>query len=52
MERLSRRNGWFAPVSTVLDHIVAQRGEHILTDRERSRLEWAWLSEKLRRGTA
>jgi hypothetical protein len=52
MERLSRRNGWFAPVSAVLDHIVAQRGEHILTDGERARLEWAWLSEKLRRGTA
>jgi len=52
MQRLSRRNGWFVPVSTILDHIVAQRGEHILSDGERARLEWAWLSEKLLRGTA
>jgi hypothetical protein len=52
MEKLSRRNGWFAPVSAVLDHIVAQRGQHTLTDRERGRLEWTWLAQKLLRGTA
>jgi hypothetical protein len=52
MERLSRKGGWFAPVTDVLDHIVAQRGPHTITDGERARLEWAWLSQKLRGGTS
>lgn len=50
MERLSRKNGWFVPVSTLLDYIVAQRGPHRLTDRERSSLERRWLWHKFTRG--
>jgi hypothetical protein len=42
--------GWFAPVSAVLDHITAQRGEHVLTPRERAALENKWLWHKLRHG--
>ena len=52
MTRLSRLDGWFVPVRTLLDHIRRQRGEHRLTDRERARLERRWLWEKVRRGTA
>ena len=51
-ERLSRRNGWFAPVSTVLDHLVALNGRKVITDAERRDLEWRWLWHKLRYGTA
>ena len=29
MERLSKMNGWFVPVRTLLDHIVSVRG-HVL----------------------
>jgi hypothetical protein len=52
MTRLSRMNGWFVPVGVLLDHIRAQRGVHALTDRERASLEWRWLGEKLRHGSA
>jgi len=48
MERLSRKNGWFVPVSTLLDHIVVSRGEHVLTARERASLERRWLASALR----
>jgi hypothetical protein len=52
MERLSRMNGWFVPVRTLLDYIVSVRGVHTITDRERTRLERKWLAHKLRtRGT-
>ncbi|WP_397383913.1 hypothetical protein [Prosthecobacter sp.] len=50
MERLAAKNGWFVPVSAVLDHIVAQRGHHTLTDSERRQLERRWLLHKFTRG--
>ena len=48
MERLSQKNGWFVPVTTLLDHIVASRGEHVLTCRERAELERRWLASTVR----
>ena len=50
MSRLAAKNGWFAPVSTVLDFIRKSRGEHVLTSAERSRLQWKWLFHKVRVG--
>ncbi len=50
MERLASRNGWFAPVSTILDHIVAQRGVVTIDDSERGRVERRWLASKIRVG--
>jgi hypothetical protein len=50
MERLSRKNGWFVPVGTLLDYIRSQRGDHILTDQERTSLERRWLAHKMRVG--
>ncbi len=50
MQRLSQKNGWFVPVSTLLDHIMSTRGAHDLTARERSRLEWRWLWHKIKSG--
>lgn len=52
MVRLSKKNGWFVPCSTILNHIVAQRGVVSLSDRLRSKLEWKWLGEKIFRGTS
>ena len=52
MERLRRKNGWFVPASTILDHLAANRGVLTLDDQARRALEWRWLSEKLRRGTS
>jgi hypothetical protein len=52
MVRLSRKNGWFVPVSTLLDYLQGQRADHVLTDRQRHILERRWLVGKLLRGTS
>ena len=53
MERLSRKNGWYVPVSSLLDYLRSSRnGNHVLTPAERSRLESKWLWAKARRGTS
>ncbi len=50
MKRMAAKNGWFVPVSTLLDHLVAQRGLTILTPRQRGALERRWLRSKIRVG--
>jgi hypothetical protein len=50
IERLSKKNGWFVPVATLLDHIRNFRGEHVLTSAERMRMECRWLLHKIRVG--
>ena len=47
MERLSRRSGWFVPVSTLLDHMQKVRGHYSISDQERRRLERKWLAHKV-----
>jgi hypothetical protein len=51
MKRLSRKNGWFVPVSVLLDYLLDQNGGHIITGGERMRLEMKWLSRKILVGT-
>lgn len=51
MERLAGKNGWFVPVTTLLDHILAQRGPCELDHQTRSRLERKWLLHKVCVGT-
>lgn len=54
MQRLSRMNGWFVPVHTLLDHIVKVRGDHTISCAERTSLERRWLRHKIfhTRGTS
>ena len=52
MERLAAKNGWFVPVSALLDFLVQSRGATTLTQENRSRIETRWLWEKLFRGTS
>ena len=54
MERLSKLNGWFVPVHSLLDHIVNVRGHHSISSRERNRMERKWLMHKIvnTRGTS
>ena len=47
MERLSKKNGWFVPVSTLLDYLLSVKGQHVLSDRERSHLERTWLRDQI-----
>ena len=51
MERLSKKNGWFIPVSSLLDYLLETRGQHIITKKERRQLERRWLIHKLMVGT-
>lgn len=50
MERLSRKNGWFVPVSTLLDYLLVQKVRPEITSGERARLERRWLWHKVRVG--
>lgn len=50
MERLSRKPGWFVPVSTLLDFLLQRRGSQPLSNRERFGLEAKWLVGKVLRG--
>jgi len=53
MTRLARRNGWFVPVSQLLDYLLAQRGgQSILQPSQRRELERRWLWHKVRFGNA
>ena len=52
MTRLSRKNGWFVPVSTLLDYLRQQRRDITISDAQRTSLERRWLWEKVRRGTS
>jgi hypothetical protein len=51
MERLAKKNGWFAPVSEFLDHWKGDR-HTVLTDADRRSIERRWLVHKVRFGTA
>jgi hypothetical protein len=53
IERLSKRRGWFVPVSTLLDYLLEQRRQKpILSNSQRRELELRWLAHKIRFGTA
>ena len=50
MERLSKKNGWFVPVSTLLDFLLSQKENSIITKQERGKLERKWLYHKIIQG--
>ena len=53
MTRLARRNGWFVPVSQLLDYLLEQRaGRSVLQPAQRRELENRWLMHKVRFGNA
>ena len=45
--RLSKKNGWFVPVGTLLDHLQKARGHVEISDAQRRHLEKKWLLEKI-----
>ena len=51
MKRLSNKNGWFVPVSVLLEFLKEQNKEHIISFKQRSKLEWKWLFDKLVTGS-
>jgi hypothetical protein len=40
-------NGWFVPVHTLLDYILAADGNRDITQHDRNRLERKWLRHKI-----
>jgi hypothetical protein len=50
MERLAQKDGWFVPVTTLLDHLSAEHGKSVITNDQRRGLERRWLLSKLRVG--
>lgn len=52
MTGISRRHGWFAPVSQVLDFLRARQSATQITHAQRTLLERRWLAHKVRFGTA
>ena len=47
MKRLSKKNGWFVPVSTLLDFLKKEMKAQEINPKQRSALEWKWLFDKL-----
>jgi hypothetical protein len=50
LERLSRKNGWFVPVSELLDFLQGGGGPHTLMPAERVWLERRWLFQRVGTG--
>ena len=46
MTRLAAKDGWFVPVTTLLDHLGTQRGDAPITPGERRAVERRWLRSK------
>jgi hypothetical protein len=51
MRMLAKRDGWFAPVAEILDHLRSVKGVTELDEGKRRELEWRWIRDKLRTGS-
>lgn len=51
LERLAKKNGWFVPVSVLLDYLCNKNSAHVITDSERAVLERKWMLRKIIKGT-
>ena len=47
MKRLSNKNGWFVPVSVLLEFLKKENKKHVISFKQRTELEWKWLFDKL-----
>ncbi len=52
MKRLAEKNGWFVPVSTLLDYLQQVNGKREISEVERTRIERRWLRDKLFTGSS
>ena len=52
LTRMGKKNGWFVPVRTLLGYLQSRQQTAIITARQRTFMEWRWLSRKLIRGTS
>jgi len=47
LEELSRRNGYFVPVTKLLDHLRNQKNNLTISPYELKKMEWRWFFEKI-----
>ena len=47
MKRLSNKDGWFVPVSTLLEFLKKKNKTQIINDEQKKALEWKWLLNKI-----
>jgi hypothetical protein len=52
LTQLSKRDGWFAPVSTILDYLASKRNLHTLSLSEKIKIETMWFFYKIQHGTS
>ena len=52
LSELSKRDGWFVPVSTLLDYLKTNRKREMPTNTEMSRMEFKWFLSKIFHGTS
>ena len=50
MESMANKNGYFVPVGTLLDYLIAQKGAYSLSIFERQMMEAKWILHKIRIG--
>lgn len=50
MRRLAKMEGWFVPVTALLDHLRKKRGNSVIPDEELALMERRWFLTKLRAG--
>ncbi len=46
LEQLAERNGWFVPVTQLLDYLRKQRDDSTISKSELRKMEWRWFLEK------
>jgi hypothetical protein len=49
LESIARRDGWFVPVGTLLDHLRTRRTGDTLPSDEWDRMQWRWARDLVRR---
>ena len=47
MKRLSEKNGWFVPATTLLNFLKEKNKIQIINNKQKKALEWKWLVDKL-----
>jgi len=51
MQRIAAKQGWFVPVADLLDYLLTQRKDPVITTKQRSAIERRWLLHKFRHGS-
>ena len=47
IKRLSKKGGWFVPVSELLGYLNTKNNNHIITDKQRFILELSWIKNQI-----